>query len=82
MDAGAWFIGEMNYILDRLDFEKQIVKTIPKENISKHKGNQIGPWQEVILPSFGAIEQVGNYKGRRSEGWHQLEPAQEVDIGR
>ena len=31
----------MNYVLDRLDFKKQIVRIIPKvENISKHKYNQ------------------------------------------
>ena len=32
----------MNYVLDRLDFEEQIVKTIPKENTSKHKCNKKG----------------------------------------
>ena len=37
-DAGAWFIREINYVLDRLDFEKQIVRMIPKaENNSEHK---------------------------------------------
>ena len=31
----------MNYVLDRSDFEEQIVRTIPKaENTSKHKDNQ------------------------------------------
>ena len=31
----------MNYVLDRLDFEEQIVKTIPKaENTSEHKYDQ------------------------------------------
>ena len=32
---------EMNYVLDRLDFKKEIVRTIPKaENTSKYKDNQ------------------------------------------
>ena len=31
----------MNYILDRLDFEEQIVRTIPKvENTSEHEDDQ------------------------------------------
>ena len=38
LDAGAWFIGKMNYVLDRSDFKEQIVKMIPKaKNIFKHK---------------------------------------------
>ena len=82
LDAGAWFIQEMNYVLDRLDFEEQIVKTIPKENTSKHKGNQTRRGQEITLPSLGAIKEIGDYRGRRSEDWHQLKPTQEVDIGR
>ena len=40
LDAGAWFIRKMNYILDRSNFEEQIVKTIPKANTSEHKYNQ------------------------------------------
>ena len=40
LDADAWFIKEMNYVLDRSDFEEQIVKTILKENIFEHKYNQ------------------------------------------
>ena len=38
MDAGARFIGEINYVLDRSDFEEQIVRMILKvENTFKHK---------------------------------------------
>ena len=41
LDAGAWLIGKINYVLDRLYFEEQIVKTIPKaENTFKHKYDQ------------------------------------------
>ena len=32
--------------------------------------------------SSNAIKEVGDDKGRRSEGWYQLEPTQKVDIGR
>ena len=40
-DVSVWFIGEMNYVLDCLNFEEYIVRTILKtENISKHKYNQ------------------------------------------
>ena len=38
MDAAVWFIGEMNYVLDRPDIEEQIVGMIPKaDNTSEHK---------------------------------------------
>ena len=37
MDAGALLIGEINYVLDRSDFEEQIVKTISEENTSEYK---------------------------------------------
>ena len=34
-------MSKMNCVLDRLDFEEQIVRTIPKaENTSKHKYDQ------------------------------------------
>ena len=37
-DISAWFIRAVNYILDRSDFEKQIVRIISKaENIFEHK---------------------------------------------
>ena len=43
----------MDYILDHSDFKKQIRKMIPKaENTSKHKCNQTGRWQEIILPEY------------------------------
>ena len=32
--------------------------------------------------SSSAIKDVGDHRGGRSEGWHQLEPTQEIDVGR
>ena len=47
----------MNYILDGLDFEKQIVKMIPKaENISKHKNNQWYGQSDTIKAVRSAIQ--------------------------
>ena len=38
LDASAWFIGKINYVLDRSDFKEQMVRMIPKaENTSEHK---------------------------------------------
>ena len=38
LDADAGFIGEISYVLDRLNFEQQIVRMIPKaDNTFKHK---------------------------------------------
>ena len=72
----------MNYVLDRLDFKEQIVKTITKKNTSKYKDDQTGCWREVTLPSSDTIKEVGDYKHRRSEEWHQLEPTQKIDLER
>ena len=39
-DVNTWFIRAVNYVLDRSNFEEQIVKTIPKaENTFKHKNH-------------------------------------------
>ena len=37
---------------------------------------------KISLQSSGAITKVRDYRGWRSEGWHQLEPTQEVDTRR
>ena len=53
MDAGPGFIREMNYVLDRSDFEVHIVRTISKaENTSKHEHNQqYGPSHQSDMTS-------------------------------
>ena len=58
-DRSWWMIGckcmiqVINYVLDRLDFKEQIVKTILKvENTFKYKCDQTGRWQKIILPKI------------------------------
>ena len=81
----------MNYVLDYSDFKGQIVRMIPKaKNISKHKYNQA---ECLSITMRGYITDNINTKIKhwgsdvrslklRSEGWHQLEPTQEVDVRR
>ena len=65
-DTGAWFIGKINYVLDRLDFEEQIVRMIPKtENTSKHNYNQNNTINNMVraIKAIWSVIQSGQTRG-------------------
>ena len=94
LDVSASFIRVVNSVLGRLQFEEQLMKTIPKaKNTSEYKYDQakclsittrgyIADNTNIEVKHQGSNVRSLKQRLQKSESWHQLEPTQEVDVGR
>ena len=37
---------------------------------------------KILSQNSGAIAEVGDFRDQRSKNWHQLEPTEEINIGK